>query len=155
MVIFRDPREDDWPGILNIANASVAAVEGAGTQEEWLENRKTFTGNGIQHHFVCTDAGQLLGYGSAENASDAQADSYRLFVVTQPETLHSIGEAIFDELVRILPKFRAQRSWFVEYANDSSLTGFLKDHGYEESRRFKLDSGVEAAVFERERDSVT
>ena len=34
-----------------IANASVADVPGAGTQEEWLENRRRFTRpQGEQHH---------------------------------------------------------------------------------------------------------
>jgi len=150
-MINRKPRKEDWPIILGIANASVADVEGAGTQEEWLQNRQTFTRNGIQHHFVCEESGQLVGYGSAEHAPDAPDDSYRLFVVTLPGRLNSTGEAIFDELESFLAGALAKRSWFVEYVDDLSLTGFIQDHDYNETKRFNLDSGVEVAVYARDK----
>jgi hypothetical protein len=146
---FRAPREEDWPGILDIANASVADVEGAGTQEEWLQNRQTFARNGIQHHFVCLESGQLIGYGSAEHAPDAPDDSYRLLVVTLPDRLYATGEAIIDELELFLAGAGAKGSWFVEYVDDLSLTGFIQDHGYNESKCFNLDSGIEVAIYAR------
>ena len=57
---IRELRESDWPALLDLANRSVAHVEGAGSQEVWLENRRNFdTEKRIQHHFVAEQDGSL------------------------------------------------------------------------------------------------
>ena len=150
---FRTPRERDWSTILSIANASVADVEGAGTQEEWLDNRRNFPPDGIQHHFVCTDSERVVGYGAAEHACNAPEGAYRLFVVTTPAKLATIGNGIFNELSILLTQLGAHNSWFVEYATDMRLTGFLIDRWYSEVRSFNLESGIAAVVLERQQSA--
>ena len=151
---FRLPEQSDWHTIFDIANASVADVDGAGIQQEWLANRQEFAASGPQHHFVCLDSGIIVGYGSAERGSDVPDNRYRLFVVATPDRLESAGRSILDRLLLILDDLDAGRSYFVEYATDQRLVRFLLDRGYTESGTFKLDSGIDAVILEREHGDV-
>ncbi len=146
MTGFRTPHDRDWPAILDLANRSVADVPGAGTQEEWLHNRRDFPEKGYQYHVVLADGDDVLGYGAMEHAEEAPSDAYRLFVVTLPERLGGIGLQIHGHLHQKLCELGAAGAWFVEYAEDRVLTSFLRDLGYRELRRFLLESGVEAIV---------
>jgi|TARA_Y100000310_G_scaffold336490_1_gene421159 hypothetical protein len=147
---FRPPTDNDWPVIWEIANQSVADVPGAGVQDEWLVNRRGFSEHGFQHHFVLTDHGSVLGYGSVERASDAPPDIYRIFVVTAPEHLQECGARIFDRAERKLMELSAVESRLVEYAEDHRLGSFLLARGYTEVREFQLDSGQQAVVLSKD-----
>ena len=95
---LRPPSENDWSRIKMIADASVADVEGAGVQEEWLRNRRANSTIGYQKHFVYEDSGTIRGYGALERAPDAPDGHCRMFVVTAPNDLDTVGEILFEEL---------------------------------------------------------
>lgn len=147
---IRALKDADWEEILAVANAAVAHVPNAGPQDEWLRNRMAGGPGADQHHFVCMDGGELVGYGAAESSREA-LDQYRLFVVTAPERFGTVGEFMFAELARYLERVGATRSWFLEYLEDDTFTRFLERHGYEESDRFEIGGGVEVVRRARER----
>jgi hypothetical protein len=143
-VELREPREDDWPAILALANRSVRAVPGAGSQEEWLHNRQRPAG--LQRHFVAIEAGALVGYASIESPPGRAERGVRLFVVAPPERLAEIGPLLYGRIESLLPELRAEEAWLVEYAGDPQLLGFLGERGFQEARRFRLEDGVEGVV---------
>ena len=139
---IRPVRDDDWAAILALANGSVAHVAGAPTQEEWLENGRGFDASqGTQHHFVAEDpaTGTPLGYGCVESGPE-----FRMFVVTLPENLPTVGELLYERAMTLLGEEGAERVWFTEYAADSTLLSFAKAHGFGDPRRFTLPDGLEA-----------
>jgi hypothetical protein len=136
---LRDVRESDWPAILDLANASVAHVPGATDQEEWLENRRHFdTAQGSQQHFVAEEAGSgaIVGYGAIESRPE-----FRLFVVTLPERLPTVGELLYERALALLREAGAERVWFTELDADRTLLSFAKAHGFGDPRRFALPDG--------------
>jgi GNAT superfamily N-acetyltransferase len=143
-VELREPREDDWPAILDLADRSVRAVAGAGAQEEWLHNRQR--PSGPQRHFVAVEAGALVGYASIESPSGRAERGVRLFVVAPPERLAEIGSLLYEQIESVLPELRAEEAWLVEYAGDRKLLAFLAERGFRETRRFRLEDGVECVV---------
>ena len=144
-VELREPREDDWPAILDLANRSVRAVPGAGSQEEWLHNRQH--PSGPRRHFVAVEAGALLvGYASIETPPGRAERAVRLFVVAPPERLAEIGPLLYGRIESLLPELRAEEAWLVEYAGDRKLLAFLGERGFREARRFRLEDGVECVV---------
>ena len=146
---FREPLDADWNEILAIANHAVAHVPGAGTQHDWLRNRRTFSARGDQVHFVLSQHEHLLGYGSLERDASSPTDLYRAFVVTHPDRLDTAGSAIYRHLEALMNKRQVVRSQFVEYAADVRFIEFIRARGYVESRRFMLASGVEAVVLSK------
>jgi hypothetical protein len=147
---FRVPRSSDWREVLSIANHSVAHVHSAGTQEEWLRNRRTFSARGDQAHFVVTEHDHLLGYGSLEREAASPTDEYRAFVVVHPNQLDTTGSAIYRRLEELMDERQVTRSWFVEYAQDIRFIEFIGARGYVEARRFMLASGAEAVVLSKD-----
>ncbi|HJN52003.1 MAG: hypothetical protein QGI68_12020 [Pseudomonadales bacterium] len=150
---FRSPRDGDWSTILTIANRSVFDVPGAGEQDQWLSNRRSFSKRGFQHHFVLADDHNVFGYGAVEHATDAPPDSYRIFVVTYPEHLQDYGAGIYEYAERKLIELGAANARFVEYAEDHRLNSFILARGYAEIGRFQLDSGQEAVVLSKDYSS--
>lgn len=146
MPVFRPPTDDDWLNILRIADLSVAEVPGVPSQEEWMNNRRTFARRGRQVHFVRVEHDSLTGYGALEQVSGADDDGYRLFVVAHPDQLDTVGNEILDRLTELLGEHAATSSWFVEYAQATQLIGFIQSKGYREARRFTLASGHGAVV---------
>ena len=152
--VFEIPSGSDWAEILRLANASVADVPGAGPQDEWLANRRSFaeahaSAGGVQRHFVARDAsGRVRGYGAVEHDPQAPEDAFRLFVVTEPSDLGSVGARILGHALEALADLGARSAWFTEYAADSRLVGFVRGHGFEEARRFDW-RGAELLVLEK------
>lgn len=148
---LRAPKEGDWSAILTLAQHSVAAVEGAGDQEEWLGNRMHFDASrGVQRHFVAEHSGRIAGYASLESGSGSSPSSYRIFVVTQPANYDALGEVLYERLCRELAALRATEAWMVEYASDSVVVPFARARGFEEVRRFRLPEGLEAVVLSKQ-----
>lgn len=140
----RDIVESDWPAILALANASVAHVPGAGSQEEWYENRRRFDrSKGEQHHYVLVESGdgEISGYGSVERSPNGE---FRFFIVTLPVRLDTVGERLYEENVKLACELGADRVWFTEYADDPVLLAFARARGFEEFGRLRLEDGVEA-----------
>ena len=146
---FRPPHDADWPAILDIANQSVACIPEAGSQNEWLQNRRAFAETGFQHHVVLAAGSEVLGYGAAESAEQAPPDSYRLFVVVRPEHLLDYGSLIYEHLDQRLQELGAAAAWFVEYSEDHALISFILGLGYRQVKRILLDSCVAAVVLSK------
>lgn len=144
-------RTTDWPAILRLANAAVEHVPGAGSQEAWLNNRRHFDlTTGVQHQCIVElQDSSLVGYGAVE--SDGTGE-FRLFLVTEPHHLTSVGERLYSYGLDVLRELRARTVWFTEYAADAPLLAFALDRGFQEARRFALADGVEAITLKRELD---
>lgn len=154
MLEFRAPEETDWSSILALAERSVADVPGAPPQNEWLTNRQGFAAVGEQHHFVVCRAGAMVGYGAVEHAPDAPAGAYRMFVVTAPDDLPTVGLAIYTRAGEILDDVRASASWFVEYSDAARLNEFISARGYTATRRFR-HGGADLVVLSKRHDGTT
>ncbi|MEE9253367.1 MAG: hypothetical protein V3U43_00380 [Pseudomonadales bacterium] len=140
----RDVTATDWPRILELANASVSHVPGAGTQEEWYENRRSFdSSSGTQDHYVFEDSerGEIVGYGGVEMTPNGE---FRMFIVTLPQLLETVGERLFQENLELAKIRGAERVWFTEYVDDTVLVEFAKARDFMELGRIRLDEGVEA-----------
>ena len=148
-LIRREITEADWTAILELANASVAHVTGAGTQQEWCQNRRSFdTSKGTQHHYVLQDAeqGEIVGYGGVETSPNGE---YRFFIVALPGELETVGERLYQENMTIARKLGAQRVWFTEYADDAALLEFALARDFQELGRIRLHEAVEATTLMR------
>jgi hypothetical protein len=141
---LRDVGTADWPAILELANGSVAHLPSAGPQDEWLRNRRHFdSASGTQRHYVAEhpETGALLGYGAVESSPE-----FRLFVVTLPEHLPTVGELLYERALALLGESNAARVWFTEYASDRILLSFARAHGFGDARSFTLPDGAEATT---------
>ena len=147
---FSAPREPHWPEVLEIASRSVAHLPGAAKQDEWLQNRRTFSQRGDQIHFVALENGRVVGYGAIEGEAPSPTGEYRVFIVVDPDQRDTIGSAIYSRLEELLEDREATGSRFVEYAQDIRFIEFICARGYVESRRFPLASGVEAIVLSKD-----
>ncbi len=146
-VELREPSETDWPAILDLANRSVRDVAGAGSQEDWLENR--LRGAPIRRHFVAVEQSRIVGYAGLESQFDQVEGGFRLFVVTESERLADIGVLLHRRLHDLLRELSAVEAWLIEYAADERLLRFLSGLGFSEVRRFRLEPDVECAVVSR------
>ena len=143
---LRVPRDDDWPGILELANLSVAEVPG-GPQEDWLANRREFSQRpGVQRHWVTEQAGVrgIAGYAGAETRPDYAGA--RIFVVTAPSAREDLGAQLLSHAIDAARQLEVTSVWLVEYAADSAFVSFLKRHGFAEVRRFPLENGREVVL---------
>jgi len=149
-VELREPRETDWPAILSLANRSVRAVAGAGSQEEWLRNRQRPAP--LRRHFVAVETGGLVGYAAVESQFDQVENGFRLFVVASPERIAEIGASLYGRIEALLLELGAAEAWFIEYASDQPFLSFLAERGFKEVRSFRLEDGVECVVLSKRFD---
>ena len=88
-ITLRAPTDDDWPAILALAELSLAELPNAPSQNEWLNNRKSFSpSDGIQQHFVATSDEQIVGYACIEHRNKASHESLRPRVSEMIEICH-------------------------------------------------------------------
>lgn len=144
---LREPRESDWPAILALAIRSVQAVAGAGSQEEWLRNRKR--PSPLRRHFVALERGALVGYAAIEPQFDQVPDGYRLFVVALPDRRRDVGDLLYEKIASLLLERNAAEAWFIEYASDQPFLAFLAERGFRKVRSFRLEDGVECVVLSK------
>jgi hypothetical protein len=144
---LREPREEEWPAILALANLSVEAVAGAGSQEEWLHNRRR--PSPLRRHFVAVETGTLVGYAAIESRFDQVTRGFRLFLVAPPSRLAEIGSVLYRQIESLLGELGAAEAWFIEYASDQPFLAFLAGRRFQEVRRFRLESGVECSVLSK------
>jgi N-acetylglutamate synthase-like GNAT family acetyltransferase len=143
-VELREPRDDDWPAILGLANRSVETVAGAGTQEAWLQNRRR--PSPLRRHFVAVERDTLVGYAALESQFEQVPRGFRLFVVVPPARLHELGPLLLARLESLLAELDATEAWLVEYAADRGFLAFLDERGFRPVRRFRLEDGAECVV---------
>jgi len=142
-VVFREVEAADWPGILEVANASFAFTEPLVTQEEWLHNRRAFdTTKGTQIHRVHLDeTGQIDAYVGVES----DGERYRMFLVTAPADLPRIGPALYAYLLDLL-RGQGARGVALTECVDDPLVEFGKARGFAEVRRFGWKHGLEVVT---------
>jgi hypothetical protein len=151
---IRMPCEDDWPAILNLANQSLMEVPGAPSQQEWLENRRSYLpSEGIQRHFVATSGDQIVGYACVEHrcnfklhppAINAPHGEYRLFVVVAPSDRSTLATRLLKLLGRQLIDLGALRAWTTEYEADAHFVSYLERIGFVRQTSFRLPDGTTA-----------
>jgi len=142
---LRDPRDSDWPGLLALANRSVAHVPGAGTQEEWVENRRRLRRQDDDvRGFVLEEAGEIRGYVGIEPTPARRPGSWRVFLVCVCEDWSTVGAKLHDAATELLTNASASEAWLREYAEDVPYADFLATRGFRETQRFALPDGTEA-----------
>jgi GNAT superfamily N-acetyltransferase len=155
-IALRAPADDDWPAILALAELSLAELPNAPSQQEWLNNRRSFTpADGIQQHFVATSDDRIVGYACIEYRNKAAHrrepvdGAYRLFVVVAPSARTTLGTHLLAKLRDCLIDLGARRAWLLEYEADAGFISYLEQMGFLRLANFKLDDGtsvVELAI---------
>ena len=151
---IRIPQDDDWPAILNLANKSLTEMPAAPGQQEWLDNRRSYSPpDGVRQHFVACSGDDLVGYAclehrdnprlhqSATNVADAE---YRLFVVVAPSDRATVGTRLLELLRRRLIELGARRVWMTEYQADSRFVSYLERKGFLRQTSYRLPDGTPA-----------
>jgi predicted GNAT family N-acyltransferase len=145
---LRAPADVDWPAILTLAELSLAELPVIPSQQEWLNNRMSFTpSDGIQRHFVATSGEHIVGYACIEHRNETKhgtkpaAGIYRLFVVVAPPARRTLGTQLLAKLRESLVDLGARRVWVVEYEADAGFLAYLAEMGFVRLTAFKLDDG--------------
>jgi len=151
---IRTPCDDDWQAILNLANRSLSEMPGAPSQQEWLDNRRSYSpSEGIQQHWVAISGDQIIGYACIEHrdnlnlhppATEAAHGEYRLFVVVAPADRATLGTRLLELLGRQLVELGARRVWMTEYEADTHLVSYLERIGFVRQTTFQLPDGTTA-----------
>ena len=128
-LIFRFPRDYDWPHILWLANESVRHLPDAGDQSAWLANRREFPSERCREHFVATGNGGIAGYAAMEELPGDNL-RFRLFLVTLPSARATVGESMMRRLLALLETCAAAEARFIEYSADGEFLEFLKEYGF-------------------------
>jgi hypothetical protein len=147
-ITLRAPTGDDWPAILTLAELSLSELPNAPSQNEWLNNRRSFSASdGIQLHFVATSDERIVGYACIEHRAKTKAADgvYRLFAVVEPSARRTLGTYLFAKLRECLIDLRARRAWVVEYEADAGFLAYLEEMGFVRLTTFKLDDGTPVA----------
>jgi hypothetical protein len=145
---IRMPHDHDWPAILQLANQSLIEVPGAPGQQEWLDNRRSYSrSQRIQQHFVASSGDQIVGYACIEHrdnfklhppAIKAAHGEYRLFGSSGSfgplDTRHSIAQAAWPGLIDL----GARRVWMTEYEADARFVSYLEGMGFVRQASFRL-----------------
>jgi N-acetylglutamate synthase-like GNAT family acetyltransferase len=140
---LRAPTDDDWPAILILAEQSLAELPNAPSQQEWLNNRKSFSASdGIQQHFVAISSERIVGYAGAERRNEFAKGGYRLFVVVAPSARSTLGTMLLAKLRECLISLGARRAWFQEDEAQKQFISYLEEHGFVQVERFRLDDGT-------------
>ena len=151
---IRTPGDDDWPAILKLADQSLIQIPGAPGQQEWLDNRRSYSpSEGIQRHFVATSRDQIAGYACIEHrdnfklhprAINAADGEYRLFLVVAPSDRSTLGTRLLKLLGRQLIDLGARRAWTMEYETDVHFVSYLQRMGFVRQTSFRLPDGTAA-----------
>lgn len=147
---LRSVREDDWSSILAVTNQSVANIPGAGTQDKRQANRRQFdSARGFREQFVAEASGdgKIVGYGAIESVSAPSDPEFRMFIVTAPESLATVGDLLYRSALEALVRAGAKCARFTEYADDHSLLTFTLARGFVEHQRFRIPEGNEIVTF--------
>lgn len=138
MVTIRDPEAADWTAIASLADASVSHVDGAPSQNGWVENRLNF--DGIRRHYVAEAEGRIVGYGSIERGNHTETNAgFRLFLILRwpnPESTR-IADELLAKLRRDVAHLEIAHLWVREYANDRLFIDFLSSRGFEVTKEYQ------------------
>jgi RNA polymerase sigma factor (sigma-70 family) len=123
----------DWPPVTAIASARAHGDRPG--QELWLNRRQHFDESRyFRRQYVAEDARtkQIIAYGSIEQT--IYLPKYRLFLLTDPRWLkRGVGDLLLDQLTNDLVEGNAVTVSCQEYASETELLAFLRNHGFEET----------------------
>ncbi len=140
MIDLRPPTEADWAAILAAADAAIPFDPAM--NRVWLRNRQEFdAGRRPRRHYVAAVDGVVLGYGAVELEAP-RARAARIFVVTDPDRLSSLGEVLLERLVVDARALSVETLWMREYVADEALLAFVQDRGFSETRRGPSSDGA-------------
>ena len=147
-LIFRFPKDSDWPHILRLANESVRHLPCVSDQSAWLANRREFPSERCREHFVAVEDGRIAGYAAME---ELPGDSlrFRLFVVTSPSARGHLGEILTQRLLVRLKACAAAEAHFLEYAEDEGFIAFLEARGFHRTREISIGNDLRGVVLTR------
>lgn len=134
----------DWRPIRTMADARQQADTPGNNL--WMQRRQNFDeAHYVRRQYVAEDAnsGQILAYGSIEQT--VYLPKYRLFIVTDPSWLElGVGDLLLERLTNDLIEAKAVTVSCREYASQTELLAFLKEHGFKEVSTL-LDLRLEVA----------
>lgn len=136
-ITLRTPEARDWDAVGTLANAAVAHVPGAPTQQAWLAARRAFVGQRAQ--FVAERGGAIVGYAALERGPDERERRYRVFVVTSWRDSGDVAERLYERLASELVRLGAHHAWLREYADDEIVIGFMRERGFEVRERYTYE----------------
>jgi hypothetical protein len=141
-VRLREPCDDDWPAILKLAELSLGEMPAAPSQQEWLDNRRSFSqADGIQRHFVAASGDRIVGYACIEHRNTTPEGVYRLWVVVVPDSRTTLATWLLAELRECLMRVGARSARMVEYQADARFLSYLVERGFVKGQIFTLDNG--------------
>jgi predicted N-acetyltransferase YhbS len=148
IIRLREAQEQDWPGILKAADASLPWQEAGNRQ--WLGNRRNFDVAHLRRrHYVAEETGEnrIVGYGSIEEGPESRR--FRVFIVTDARLLDTVGNELYRRLREDLDTLQAQIAWVREEARDQALLAFFRALGFGSARQFRTPEGLEVVMLEQ------
>lgn len=85
-----------------------------------------------RHYLAGAANGPALGYGALEQQAGDPA-RFRVYVVTAPAHLETVGAALYAQLYTDLRDLGARVAWTREYRRDEALRAFFKARGFVET----------------------
>ncbi len=130
---LRPMSDGDWPPIKTMAYAREQTdIPG---NDLWVHRRQNFDeAHYVRRRYIAENAesGQILAFGSIEQT--VYLPKYRLFIVTDPRWLKlGVAELLLERLTNDLRAANAVTVSCREYASQTELLAFLKDHGFHET----------------------
>lgn len=150
VVDVRPAAADDWDAVLAVSNA--AYPWGAdGRNATWIASRKVALDEGrlaAQYVTLRADAA-VNAYGAIEREEGpAAASRCRLFLVMESGLFASAGEALFELLLEDAKAAGCRTMWVRIEANDPLVKAYYERHGFLETSRFTMSTGLDIAVSE-------
>ena len=144
-ITLRAVRDDDWSVILDLAHRSLAELPVVPNQQEWLDNRKSFSpSDGVQQHFVATSDEHVVGYAGIEHRNTTADGCYRLFVVVEPSARATLGSMLFARIRERLIRLGARHAWMMELEADAGFISYLEQVGFVRSKTVNVNDKTRA-----------
>ena len=135
--VLRPPEDGDWRSIAVLADAAIAHVEGAPSQQGWVANRRT--PDSEQVHCVALEGQTVVGYAAVERRSSEPEGAYRIFIVTSWPDCPDVADELYTFVQQELDRVGAEMAWLREFADDRLLIGFFRRHGFEVRERYDYE----------------
>jgi N-acetylglutamate synthase-like GNAT family acetyltransferase len=129
MVNVRPFREDDWPLLLDLADAAVPFAPEE--NRVWLAYRQAFDeSRSLRRHFMAAEESLALGYGCLEQQGD-DPSQLRVYVVCSPENLRGeVGSRLYDRVLQEARALEAAQLWAREFREDEPIRDFFMSRGF-------------------------
>lgn len=132
---LRPFRASDSGAVLAVAHAAIP-YDAQGNQR-WLRERLQVDEQRLlRRHYVLEDGRQgVVGYGAVEQQPPDGPERLRLYEMMYPGYLRSGGgRALYGQLMRDVEELEVASLWMREYQQDTTLTGFMQERGFVQTR---------------------